>query len=169
MTWTYGKKPKLIAAAARNVDGTWAVGLANFTHASFTDRRDEDDRKSFPAEIFDVTVVIDELRTTGDFTMEMHRSNHGTNNRPAGIVTFTHGRATMHDVVPCDLITLRCRRVQVSRSRIHHEIDPHGINLAGVPGFCFQDGPARRGCPACSCLSQNPKSRPRLPIYKIYA
>jgi len=44
MTWTYGKKPKLIAAAARNADGTWAVGLANFTHASFTDRRDDDDQ-----------------------------------------------------------------------------------------------------------------------------
>jgi hypothetical protein len=90
-----------------SVHVTSADGLANFTHASFTDRRDKDDQKGFPAEVFDVTVVIDELRTIGDFTMEMHRSNHGTNNRSAGTVTFTHGRATMHDVVPCDLITLR--------------------------------------------------------------
>ena len=119
MTWTYGRKPKLVAAAARNVDGTWAVGLASFTHASFTDRWDKDDQKGFPAETFDVTVVIDELRTTGDFTMEMHRSNHGINNQAASPVTFTHGRATMHDVVPCDLITLRSSKspgVQESNS-----------------------------------------------------
>jgi hypothetical protein len=110
MTWTYGKKPKLIAAAARNADGTWAVGSANFTHASFTERRDRDDQHGFPAETFDVTVVIDELRTAGDFTMDVHRSNHGINNHPVGTVTFTHGRATVRDVLPCDLITLRASK-----------------------------------------------------------
>jgi hypothetical protein len=102
MTWTYGKKPKLIVAAGRNADGTWAVGLANFTHASFTDERDKDDQKGFPAETFDVTVVIEELRTADDRTLEVHRSN----NRPAGTVTLTQGRVTVHDVAPCDLITL---------------------------------------------------------------
>ncbi len=112
MTWTYGKKPQLIAAAARNADGTWAVGLANFTHASFTDRRDNDDQKGFPAEAFDVTVVIEELRATDNLTLQMHRSNHGFNNRPAGTITLTHGRVTVCDVAPCDLITLRASRSQ---------------------------------------------------------
>jgi len=119
MTWTYGKKPKLTAAAARNADGTWAVGLANFTDASFTDRRGKEDQNGFPAETFDVTVVIDELRGAGALNMQVHRSSHGINNRPAGTVTLTDGCVTVREVGPCDLITLRASRSQTGESRPH--------------------------------------------------
>ena len=119
MTWTYGKKPKLVAAAARNADGTWAVGLANFTHTSCADRRDNEDQHGFPAETFDVTVVIDELRAAGDLIMQVNRSNHGINNRPAGTVTLRHGCVTLRDVAPCDLITLRASRSRGVEELLH--------------------------------------------------
>ena len=36
MTHTYGQKTHLIAATARNPDGTWSVGIQNFTADSFS-------------------------------------------------------------------------------------------------------------------------------------
>ena len=67
MTWTYGKKPRVTVAAARNPDGSWAVGLSNFTAASppFTDADDPSDfakhNGGYAARTYPVTVRIPEL------------------------------------------------------------------------------------------------------------
>jgi hypothetical protein len=74
MTWTYGKKPRLTAAAAQNPDGSWAIGLVNYTADSFSGVQgwaDEEWNKSqggfTPAQTFPVTVRVDELKSRGSF------------------------------------------------------------------------------------------------------
>ena len=45
MTWTYGLKPHLTAAVAQNADGSWGMGLVNFTAESFAGLQGWSDEK----------------------------------------------------------------------------------------------------------------------------
>ena len=113
MTYTFGKKPKLTAAAARNPDGTWGIGLSNFTSPTF---QDADDEKNFTlhnggyaARRFAVTVRVPELARVKALRFAVRRSNSGVNDVPAGILTMHNGVVKIPDVRPLDLITLRSR------------------------------------------------------------
>jgi len=111
MTYTYGKKPALTAAAALNPDGTWGIGLSNFTSPTFTDA---DDPKDFAAHngghaarTFAVTVRVPELARVKALKFAVRRSNSGVNDAPAGTVVMRGGVVTVPAVGPLDLVTLR--------------------------------------------------------------
>ena len=102
MTWTYGKKPRLTVAAARNPDGSWGIGLSNFTSENFN----AEGSPGQPATVFDATLVIPELAGSGAVTFTEHASNGHLTNANQGVVTLIDGRGTVR-VEPLELITLR--------------------------------------------------------------
>ena len=108
MTWTYGKKPHLSAAAARNPDGSWAVGLSNYTSNAFLAfDQFHKDNSGFPAQTFSVTVRVPELLRVKSLWFALRRSNSGVNDRPAGTVVMHSGVVTVPNIGPLDLVTLR--------------------------------------------------------------
>ena len=111
MTYSYGKKPRINAAAGRNPDGAWAIGLSNDTSTAFSDTDDEHDfarhNGGYAARTFAVTVAIPELARAGRIRFAVRRSNSGIDDVAAGEVTMENGRVTVPNVGPLDLITLR--------------------------------------------------------------
>ena len=109
MTYTYGKKPRIIAAAARNPDGTWAIAISNFTSPSFRDTGDEHDfaihNSRYAAKTFTVTVRVPELAKAGDLLFKVRRVSR--NFQHAESLTMRNGEVTGPDVGPLDLVTLR--------------------------------------------------------------
>lgn len=110
MTWTYGRKPRLTVAAARNPDGAWAVGLSNYTSDNFVwpgmtqfDR----DNSGFAAQTFAVTVRIPELAAVKAVTFRIHRNSDMLHDVDGGLVTMHSGVVTIPDVAPLQLVTLR--------------------------------------------------------------
>jgi len=116
MTYTYGKKPHLTAAAARNPDGTWAIGLSNYTAPTFRDADDEKDfalhNSGYAAQTFAVTVRIPEMARAGSIRFSVHRSNSGINDVPAGTLLLRGGEVTIPAIGPLDLITLRSEKTR---------------------------------------------------------
>ena len=111
MTYTYGKKPKLTAAAARNPDGTWGIGLSNYTSPTFTDAGDEKDfavhNGGYAARTFAVTVRVPELASVKALRFAVRRSNSGVDDVPMGTVVMHNGVVMVSAVEPLDLVTLR--------------------------------------------------------------
>ena len=113
MTYTYGKKPRVNVAAAKNADGTWGVGVTNFTSDYFTDPKTDKWRREqggAAAETFDVTIKIAELANVDAVTFAARRSNSGVNTVPIAPVVMRHGILTLHNVGPLDCIALRSLR-----------------------------------------------------------
>ncbi len=108
MTWTYGQKPRLTAAAARNPDGTWGVGLANFTAPTFTDDPAEPNSASNggKARAFLATVRVEELAGAGDLVAAVRRSGPHLTDAPEGEIVLHDGVATV-SIGPLELVTLR--------------------------------------------------------------
>ncbi len=108
MSWTYGKKPHLIAAAARNPDGGWGIGLVNFTAGHFTDDPTEPNSSSNGARsrAVMVTVRVAELAGSGDMMFSVHRSSGHLSNATEGDLTLHDGTATFA-IGPLELVTLR--------------------------------------------------------------
>lgn len=116
MTWTYGRKPHLFAATARNPDGSWSVGICNFTADSFLNVQGWGDDKwnveqggQTPGQTFAVTIRADELRTRGNIPFMVRRTNGTAKNAPAGTVIMKNGAVTV-TVAPLELVTLRSKR-----------------------------------------------------------
>ena len=113
MTWTYGLKPRVIAATARNPDGSWGVGIANYTADSFAGVQGWSDEKwnaeqggHSPGQTFPVTIRIDELKNKGALKFDLHRSNGSLKNAVGEPVTMKNGEVTV-EVAPLELVTLR--------------------------------------------------------------
>ena len=113
MTWTYGTKPRVTAATARNPDGSWGVGIANYSADSFAgvqgwsdDKWNAEQGGHTPGQTFAVTVAIDELKEKGDLKFDVHRSNANSRNAKAEPVTMKNGAVTIQ-VAPLELVTLR--------------------------------------------------------------
>ncbi len=111
MTYTYGKKPHIFAAAARNPDGTWGLGICNDTSPTFSA---DDDEKNFeshnsgrPAQAYTVTIRIAELAGSDGVQFAVHRSNKNINDTPTGTISVRAGEITVPDIEPHDLMTLR--------------------------------------------------------------
>ena len=111
MTWTYGKKPHLSAGVARNPDGTWSIGLSNYTSPTFRDAADEKDfalhNSGYPAQTFAVTVRVPELARVKALRFAVRRSNSGVNDVAMGTIVMHSGVAVVPAVGPLDLVTLR--------------------------------------------------------------
>ncbi len=111
MTYTYGKKPRLTVAAARNPDGTWGIGLSNYTSSSFRDADDEKDfaqhNSGYAARTFAVAIRVPELARAGVLRFAVRRSNSGVNDVVGGTLLMHDGALTVPRVGPLDLITLR--------------------------------------------------------------
>jgi len=111
MTYTYGKKPRITAAAARNKDGSWGIGVSNFTSPTFSDTDDPKNfdlhNSGFAAQTFTVTIRVPELASQKDVPFTVHRSNSNVNNASAGTIVMHDGAITVQNVQPLDLITLR--------------------------------------------------------------
>ncbi len=119
MNYAYGKKPRVNAAVARNPDGSWGVGLANFTAPEFRDADDPNDfalhNSGYAAKRFAVTVRVPELAALKTLRFAVRRSNSGVNNATAGTLLMRNGEITVPDLAPLDLITLRSEKASVPR------------------------------------------------------
>ncbi len=111
MTWTYGKKPRLTAAAARNPNGSWSIGLSNFTALTFSDADDPNNfvlhNSGYTARTFNVTVRVPELAKVAQVRFNIRRSNSGVNDAEQGSLLMRYGQIVVPNVRPLDLITLR--------------------------------------------------------------
>ncbi len=121
MTYTYGKKPRLTAAAARNPDGTWGIGLSNFTASTFTDVGDEKDfavhNGGHAARTFAVAVRVPELARVEVLKFAVRRSGSGVNDAPAGAVVMHDGVVLVPAIGPLDLVTLRSLPIRKDSAR----------------------------------------------------
>lgn len=115
MAWTYGRKPRLTAAAARNPDGTWAIALSNYTSDAFAfpnmtqfDR----DNTGQAARTFAVTLRVPELANAGSVAFRVHRNSAALHDVEESVVTMRNGVVTIPDVSPLQLVTLRAPLVR---------------------------------------------------------
>jgi hypothetical protein len=113
MTYTFGRKPHLLAATARNPDGTWSIGIQNYTADSFSGSQGQADEEwtrsqggYTPATPYKVTVAVAELAGANGMRFQVHRTNATQTNSAAGSVTLKDGVVTV-GVAPLELVTLR--------------------------------------------------------------
>jgi hypothetical protein len=111
MTWGFGLKPRMTAAAARNPDGRWSIGLSNYTAERFDDEKNWGDEKwnreqggHTPAQTFEVTIRIPELRDKGEITFDAWRASEIV----SPPVIMREGEISIA-VAPLELVTLRSR------------------------------------------------------------
>ncbi|WP_414565663.1 MULTISPECIES: hypothetical protein [unclassified Anabaena] len=114
MTWTYGKKPRITVASAKNPDGSWGIAVSNFTDDRFefvlpNGYKWSNSQGGYAAEDFSVTVFVEELTQASDKTMKMYRSNSKINNVYIGDAVMRKGKVTIPNVKSLDLITLRSK------------------------------------------------------------
>ncbi|MBE9004353.1 hypothetical protein IQ259_04730 [Fortiea sp. LEGE XX443] len=118
MTWTYGKKPRIVVASAKNPDGSWGIGISNYTSNTFffalpagfglpAGTLVSDAQSGRAAETFAITVFVEELAQAGDMQMKMYRSNSNVNNIYIGTTLMRQGTVIIPKVGSLDLITLR--------------------------------------------------------------
>ena len=112
MTWTFGRKPSVTMTTAENPDGSWAIGLLNFTEEPPSDDASFFDRVNAPraTESFDVSIFVEELAEMGDleFAMSLSGPDGGMlrENEGLGTVWMRDGRVTL-SLDPYQLVTLR--------------------------------------------------------------
>ena len=108
MTWTYGPKPRITVAAARNPDETWGIGISNFTAPQFSEKpSDSGYENGFKAQTFDVTVQVPELKNAL-FTVHRNGPNQNENGKP---LAMQNGTITIRNVSPLELVTLRSAKI----------------------------------------------------------
>ena len=111
MIYTYGKKPRVYAAVAQNPDGTWAIGVSNYTSPLFQDADDPANsaihNSGYVARTFAVTLRVPELARIATLHFAVHRSNVGSDDMRDGTLVMHRGVITVPRLGPLDLITLR--------------------------------------------------------------
>lgn len=110
MTYTYGKKPRLNAAAAKNPDGTWGIALSNFTADTFlSDTPQSKENSGSPSQDFSVAVRVPELAKAGDVPFRLHRNSATRRDIDEGTILLHNGEATL-TIAPRELVTLRSEK-----------------------------------------------------------
>lgn len=105
MVWTYGPKPRLTAATAKNPDGSWAIALSNFTAPTFAEKPDNTGyANGYKSQTFDVTVEVPELKDVPRLGFTVKRL--GTTEEE-GEVEMKNGVIVIPGVKPLQLVTLR--------------------------------------------------------------
>ncbi|MBD3392773.1 MAG: hypothetical protein GF418_11780 [Chitinivibrionales bacterium] len=102
MEYTFGMKNPIGAAAAKNPNGQWGMGVANMTGIPSRGTGSE----YYPATSYDVTFHITELEDTSGLQFQVMRTNNGTRNEIEQPVTMVNGEVTV-TVNPMDLVVLR--------------------------------------------------------------
>ena len=102
MPYTYGQKPAVNAAAAKNPDGSWAVGIVNETGRPGYPPLSN----WYPAKTYQMNVTIEELAGSGTQTFTLFRSSASHHFENAGTIEVTDGHFSV-TVAPEELITLR--------------------------------------------------------------
>lgn len=100
MTWTYGHKPPLHAAAGVRPDGRWALAVVNNTRGGDYRITSWD-----PPEDYTVTFDVPELADVPEVTFEVCRTGPGVAVACGDTVTLAGGRAVL-EVASLELITL---------------------------------------------------------------
>ena len=113
MTWTFGRKAHLNAACAENPDGTWAVGLSNYTAPKF-DPPASDPNGGWPAQTLTVTVRVPELAAKKALRFAVFHSSAAADVY-GGVLVMHGGTVTVPNVRPLELVTLRSVRVPPMR------------------------------------------------------
>ena len=103
MTWTRDNKPRLVVAAARNPDGSWGIGISDYTSDDFPRRFWYPGK---PAQSFAVTVKVEELAKAGELRFEPRRSGPQFKNSRQEPATMRNGQLTV-TINPLELVTLR--------------------------------------------------------------
>ena len=107
MGWTYGHKPHIVAAVARNADGTWGIGLSNYTAADFpAGDQFHKDNAGYAAHVYAVTVSVPELAGVHMAHFTVHRSGGSADVHTAQSALMHKGLVTLN-VAPLELVTLR--------------------------------------------------------------
>jgi O-glycosyl hydrolase len=107
MTWTYGKKPSLLACAVERPDDTWSISVVNYTSDRFSDPMLSEWDRTQGGEVgrqLSVKIDIEPLRGAARTTFDVRRngSEAGTAEAVSGVFTVT--------AEPLDLITLTSRK-----------------------------------------------------------
>ncbi|MEB3294789.1 MAG: hypothetical protein VKJ24_16665 [Synechococcales bacterium] len=106
MQWSYGKKPRIFAAIGQAPDGSWRVGVSNFTHAQFRNSSDPHDQTGYPAQAYQVTLRIAELTQGKPLKFQRLRSLPQQSGRVEDPITLHQG-VLQFSIAPTELITLR--------------------------------------------------------------
>ena len=126
MLWTYGPKPRVTVAAARNPDGGWGIGISNFTAPQFAAEPGNDGfENGFKAQTFDVTIKVPELQNA---IFAVHR-NGPNEDKSDQTLAMRDGTLTIPNVKPLELVTLREVKVVVYTG------PPRAQNLADAKYF----------------------------------
>lgn len=110
MKFTWSNKKRVYAAAAKNPDGKWAIGLSNFTSNYFTDPNASTkytQQGGIAAQTYDVTVTVKELAASGTRTFDVFKSVPNGDFVAAGQVVFNNGVGTIRGLGSLELVTLR--------------------------------------------------------------
>ena len=99
----YNAKGAFYAAACKNPDGSWGIGVVNTT--SLPANSSGDNWK--PAATFNFKLDMSALSGTGSLSFQAFRSNASATMQPLGTITLSNGVGTIPNVAPLDLITLR--------------------------------------------------------------
>jgi hypothetical protein len=109
MDYAYGKKPFLNAAAAKNSNGTWGIGLSNYTSATFQNGDDLKDfalhNSGYPAVPIRATIHMPELAKVKSLWFAVHYSTATVGNQPNGFVMMHNSVVTIL-IQPLELVTL---------------------------------------------------------------
>lgn len=112
MHWTYGLKPRIVVASAKNPDGSWGVGIVNFTADDFESVQGWGDKEwnrtqggHTPAQTFRVTIQIEELVGQQPVEIVVSRTSAAYVHKEER-VTLRDGIVTIN-VSSLELVTLR--------------------------------------------------------------
>lgn len=107
MTYTYGRKPRLNVAGARNPDGTWGLAVSNFTSDRFLqDTQLNKDNAGYAPQAFTVTLQVPELAHSGNLRFRVHRNSETLRDIDEGVAVMQNGQITL-PIAPLELVTLR--------------------------------------------------------------
>ena len=104
------RKPRLTVATAFNPDGSWAIGLSNYTSDGFEFpgmTRFDRDNMGHAAQVFDATIRVPELADAGPVVFQVRRNGATLRDVDEGTVTMIDGVVTVPDVSSLQLVTLR--------------------------------------------------------------
>jgi O-glycosyl hydrolase len=106
MTWARGHTPRITVAAARNPDGSWGIGISDYTSNDFPHHDwNETSLRGKPAQSFAVTVKIEELAKAGELRFEARRIGPQTKDSRQEPLTMRNGQLTV-TINPLELVTL---------------------------------------------------------------
>jgi hypothetical protein len=107
MTWRRDHTPRLTVAVALNPDGSWGIGISDYTSNDFPQNnwfvKSISGKRS---QSFTVTVKVEELAKAGELGFETRRRGPQFKNSRQEHVTMRDGQLTV-TINPFELVTLR--------------------------------------------------------------